>query len=80
MPAHLDITARALEIVFLIGVTGCALAIPIIAWKFASVLFERNADEADVQDSAGKEHAGAMLDGVEVNDFTSQMDDEIDQP
>jgi hypothetical protein len=77
MPAHLEITVHALEIIFLIGATGCALAIPIIAVKFASVLFERSTDEAEVQSAAGEEHTGAVPD--EMKDGL-QTDDEINQP
>jgi len=33
---------RVLEAMFLVGVVGCAVAIPIVAYRMFSVLFERN--------------------------------------
>lgn len=37
--------ARVLSIVFIIGVAGCAIAIPIVAVKFGMVLFEKEHEE-----------------------------------
>lgn len=31
---------------FLIGALGCAVVIPVVAWRFLSVLFEQDAEEA----------------------------------
>jgi hypothetical protein len=49
-PFH--ITAHVLTIIFMVGVAGCAIAIPIIAWKFASVLFEKDLDGDDASAKA----------------------------
>lgn len=51
MPAHIHITAHALTILFLIGAIGCLISIPIIAVKFAAVLFEKDTGE-DEEESA----------------------------
>lgn len=37
--------ARVLSVVFIIGIAGCAIAIPIVAVKFAMVLFEKDPEE-----------------------------------
>lgn len=42
-PFHL--MARLLTVIFVIGVAGCAIVIPMAAWKFLSVLFEKDVDE-----------------------------------
>ncbi len=47
IPVHLHFTAHVLQIIFVIGVAGCLISIPIIAVKFASVLFERDHAEED---------------------------------
>jgi hypothetical protein len=39
------ILAIVLTVVFVIGVAGCALVIPIAAIKFFAVLFEKDASE-----------------------------------
>lgn len=44
MDALLAILARLLETMFVIGVAGCVLTIPLVAWKMFSVLIERNGD------------------------------------
>ena len=36
---------------FLVGVAGCAITIPLCAWKFVSVLFEPP-DESEVAESS----------------------------
>ena len=54
MPLHIHITVHVLSILFLIGAIGCAIAIPIIAWKFASVLFEKDSGEDETQDQPRK--------------------------
>lgn len=41
MPAA-HIVALILTVVFAIGVAGCAIVIPIAAWKFFYVLIERD--------------------------------------
>jgi hypothetical protein len=47
MPLHVHIAAHTLTILFLIGVAGCLVSIPLIAIKFASVLFEKDEEEAE---------------------------------
>ncbi len=37
--------AGGLTILFVLGVAGCAITIPLAAWKFFSVLLERDARE-----------------------------------
>lgn len=44
MDTTLLILARLLETMFVIGVAGCVLTIPLVAWKMFSVLIERNGD------------------------------------
>lgn len=34
---------------FLLGVLGCAFVIPVVAWRFFSVLFEKDAEEAGAE-------------------------------
>ena len=38
------IFVKILEAVFLIGVAGCAVTIPMAAWGYFSVLFEKDTD------------------------------------
>jgi hypothetical protein len=45
LPLHIHITAHVLQTIFMVGVAGCLISIPIIAIKFASVLFERDRPE-----------------------------------
>jgi hypothetical protein len=47
IPAHLHLTVRLLQTIFVVGAVGCLISIPIIAVKFASVLFERNDEDAE---------------------------------
>jgi hypothetical protein len=47
IPAQLHVTAHVLQTIFLIGAVGCMISIPIIAVKFASVLFERKHEEPE---------------------------------
>jgi len=39
---------RFLTLVFMIGVAGCLVTIPLAAYKFFSVLFEKDSDEPEV--------------------------------
>ena len=39
------ILAKGLEILFALGVVGCLLTVPVVAFKFASVLWEKDEDE-----------------------------------
>ncbi len=50
IPFQLHITARTLQTLFLVGAAGCMLSIPIIAVKFASVLFEKDNDQTEESD------------------------------
>jgi hypothetical protein len=43
--ALFHILARILTVLFGIGVAGCVVAIPIVAWKFFSVLLEKDEPE-----------------------------------
>ena len=43
------ILAHAVTIIFAIGVAGCAVVIPLAAWKFFSVLLEKDTDEENKQ-------------------------------
>ena len=36
------ILVKVLTVLFLIGVAGCLVTIPIVAWKFFSVLLEKD--------------------------------------
>lgn len=47
MPQWLNLITRVLQIVFAIGVAGCFITIPIVAVKFASVLFEKSNEEEE---------------------------------
>ena len=40
----MHIFIRVLEVVFLIGVAGCAATIPMAAWGYCSVLFEKDTE------------------------------------
>lgn len=44
MDVALSVLARLLEVMFVIGVAGCVLTIPLVAWKMFSVLIERDGD------------------------------------
>ncbi len=46
MDAHY-VLAQLVTIVFVIGVAGCAIVIPLAAWKFFSVLLEKDADKEE---------------------------------
>jgi hypothetical protein len=48
----LHILVKVLTVLFAIGVAGCAVTIPIVAWKFFSVLFEKDASENGAEASA----------------------------
>jgi hypothetical protein len=39
---------RFLTLVFVIGVIGCLMTIPLAAYKFFSVLFEKDSDQPEV--------------------------------
>ncbi len=39
---------KFLTLVFMIGVAGCLLTIPLAAYKFFSVLFEKDAEQPEV--------------------------------
>lgn len=56
MPHPVHITAQLVTIVFIIGATGCAISIPIIAWKFVSVLFQKDSGGDDAPDDTGSRH------------------------
>lgn len=43
------IVAKILSTVFSLGIAGCMITIPIVAVKFAMVLFEREPDEFSEQ-------------------------------
>ncbi|MFB3813555.1 MAG: hypothetical protein ACE14L_05540 [Terriglobales bacterium] len=45
MEAVLHTLAQIIIAVFVIGVAGCAIAIPVIAYRFISVLFEKDKEE-----------------------------------
>lgn len=49
MDAH-HVLAMVLTVIFVIGVAGCALAIPISALKFFAVLLEKDQDEHPAKD------------------------------
>ncbi len=38
------VLVHALTLLFLLGVVGCLVAIPVVAVKFASVLFEKDTE------------------------------------
>jgi hypothetical protein len=40
-----QILAKILTALFALGVAGCLVTIPIVAWKFFSVLLEKDAPE-----------------------------------
>jgi len=44
---------RFLTLVFMIGVAGCLVTIPLAAYKFFSVLFEKDADEPEIHQEYG---------------------------
>jgi hypothetical protein len=54
MDALLHILVRILTILFGIGVVGCLITIPIVAWKFFSVLLEKGDSETTGESSAAK--------------------------
>ncbi len=41
----MTVLLRILQFMFYMGVAGCALTIPIVAYKFFSVLFEKDEDQ-----------------------------------
>jgi hypothetical protein len=47
MPSYLHLTVHVLQVLFVIGVAGCVISVPIIAVKFASVLFEKDHQDED---------------------------------
>ncbi len=42
--------AHTLTVIFALGVAGCAVVIPVAAWKFFSVLLEKDAREESRHD------------------------------
>ena len=44
---------RILTLVFMIGVAGCLVTIPLAAYKFFSVLFEKDSDEPEIHQEYG---------------------------
>jgi hypothetical protein len=47
MDAFFHALARVMTVIFAIGVAGCMLTIPIVAWKFFSVLLEKDAEHPE---------------------------------
>jgi len=45
MDAFFHILARVMTVLFALGVAGCLVTIPIVAWKFFSVLLEKDESE-----------------------------------
>ena len=56
MDPFLHLLVKALTVLFAIGVGGCLVTIPVVAWKFFSVLLEK-----DETDSTGEAAARADL-------------------
>ncbi len=50
MPAA-HVVGLVLTIIFAIGVAGCAIVIPLAAWKFFSVLLEKDTPDENPQQS-----------------------------
>ena len=50
MDLLLLILVRALTVIFYTGMIGCAVVIPMVAWKFAAVLFEKDEPQHAVTD------------------------------
>ncbi len=48
MPAA-HVIGLILTIIFAVGLAGCAIVIPLAAWKFFSVLLEKDAPEEHAQ-------------------------------
>jgi hypothetical protein len=42
MDAFFHILAKVMTVLFALGVGGCLVTIPIVAWKFFSVLLEKD--------------------------------------
>jgi hypothetical protein len=49
---------HVLQVLFAIGWIGCAVTIPLCAWKYSSVIFEKDTDE----DIAEQERQGEQQD------------------
>jgi hypothetical protein len=49
MDAFLHILVKLLTALFAIGVAGCLITIPIVAWKFFSVLLEKDETEQNAE-------------------------------
>jgi hypothetical protein len=47
MDAFFHALARIMTVTFALGVAGCLVTIPIVAWKFFSVLLEKDAEPGD---------------------------------
>jgi hypothetical protein len=45
MDAFFHVLAKLLQALFVVGVAGCLITVPVVALKFASVLWEKDEDE-----------------------------------
>ena len=41
----MEVFVKILQVIFIAGCCGCAITIPICAWKYFSVLFEKDTEE-----------------------------------
>jgi hypothetical protein len=55
MPSVHHALIHVLMAIFAIGVGGCLIAIPVVAIKFAAVLFERDPEEPQASESVTRE-------------------------
>lgn len=46
----MEVFVKILQVIFIAGCCGCAITIPICAWKYFSVLFEKDTEE-ELRDS-----------------------------
>jgi hypothetical protein len=49
MDAFYHILSKTLTVLFAVGVAGCFITIPIVAWKFFSVLLEKDEPEHNAE-------------------------------
>jgi hypothetical protein len=45
LEAVVPVLARVLTVMFVVGLAGCCVAIPLVAYRLFSVLFERDLEE-----------------------------------
>lgn len=51
----MEVFVKILQVIFIAGCCGCAITIPICAWKYFSVLFEKDTEEESHEENSTSE-------------------------